>query len=70
MTDPTVTYETRTDQTTRFWIKGGNGEVMCRSEWYANPSNARRGFNDLVQAVVFLGPADEQQLEPDLPPAA
>lgn len=38
----------------RFLIKGGNGEVQARSEWYDNESNARRGAADLAHTLLDL----------------
>lgn len=44
----------------RFRIKGGNGEKMVTSEGYTRKADAKRGFRDLMNAIVASGVWEEQ----------
>lgn len=36
----------------RYRIKGDNGEQLVTSEGYSRPTDARRGFQDLIRTIA------------------
>lgn len=50
--NPTVEVFQGADETWRYRVKGGNGEIVCQSEGYKTQAHAIRGARDLCRCVM------------------